>query len=87
LDAAVADGDHVEADAQRGELWTRGEPRLGGLAEAALLLGSDHLEGIAEADAAFLLDLDEAEGASTPDDEVELVARRPGVRPEDLPAA
>ena len=39
FDAAVADGDHVEAGPEPGELGTRREPRLGGLAQAPLLLG------------------------------------------------
>src|SRR5579871_5217247 len=43
LDAAVADGDHVEADAQGAELGACREPRCCGLAEAPLLLGRDHL--------------------------------------------
>src|SRR5205814_1633019 len=37
--------------------------------------------------AALLLNLDEPENRAAPDDEVELVACRPRVRPEDLPAA
>src|SRR3954452_12451283 len=44
LEAAVADGDAVEAHPQRGELGACGEPRLCGLSQAPLLLGSDHLE-------------------------------------------
>src|ERR1700751_4718413 len=60
LHAAVAHGDHVEADGEASELGTGTEPGLGGAAEASLLLGGQHLERIAEARALLLLHLDKS---------------------------
>src|SRR5438128_992034 len=60
---------------------------VGGAAEAALLLRGDHLQRVAEAIAGLLLHLDEAQLLAAADDEVELVAARPDVGAEDLPAA
>src|ERR1051326_18330 len=87
LDAAVAHGDHVEADGQPAELGTRAEPGLRRAAQPPPLLGRDHLERIAEARGRLRLDLDEAQGGAAAHDQVELVASRPDVLVEDLPAA
>src|SRR6201986_2762529 len=79
LDAAVAHGDHVEADREACELGTNSEPGLRGTAQPALLLVRHHLERVAEARAALLLHLDEAQRPATSHDQVELVSSRPDV--------
>src|SRR6185437_4437306 len=61
LDAAVANGDHVEADREASELRARAEPGFRGAAEPPPLLGRHHLERVAEPRASLLLDLDEAQ--------------------------
>src|SRR6478752_7321243 len=74
LHAAVAHGDHVEADREPGEAGTRAEPRLCSAAQPPLFLGRDHLERVAEPRALLLLDFDETKSPPAPDDQVELVA-------------
>src|SRR5436190_11722447 len=86
LHAAVADCDHVEADRQSAELRTRREPRLRGAAQTPPLLRRHHLERVSEPRAPLLLDLDEAQIPSTPDDQVELVAAGPDVLAQDPPS-
>src|SRR5262245_17234554 len=87
LDASLTHGDHVEADREPPELWTRVEPGLGGATQAPLLLRRDHLQWVAEPRAPLLLDLDEPQCSSTPDDQIELVAGGPDVLAEDPPPA
>src|ERR1043166_6199780 len=77
LAAAVAHGDHVEADGERAELGTCAQPRLGRATQAPLLVRRHHLERVAEPRALLLLDLDEAERPPAPPDQVELVAAGP----------
>ena len=64
-----------------------GQPGLGRAPQPPPLLRGDHLERMAERVAAFALDLAEDEPAAAADDQVELVATRPDVRPEDAVAA
>src|SRR6266480_6757964 len=73
LHAAVADGDHVEADGKAPELRTCSEPRLRSAAQPPPLLRRHHLEGVAEPRAPLLLHLDKAELPPAPDDQIELV--------------
>jgi hypothetical protein len=80
-------GDDVEANLERRELGMRREPTFRSTAQAALLLGSDHFSRLSEAVAALLLHLTEDEPRTAPGDHVQLVAGRPGVRPEDPVAA
>src|SRR5689334_11608379 len=87
LEAAVADGDDVECDVEVGELGMPGEPRLRGTADATLLLLRHRLDRVAERRPALLLHLDEPQPPAAPRDQVDLVAGRPHVRAEDLPAA
>src|SRR5438132_9224058 len=87
LEAAVGERDDLEAHLEPLQLRMCGEPGLGGTAQAALLLGSHHLERIAVATAALRLHLHEREPPAAADDEVELVAADPGVRLQDAIAA
>src|SRR5215471_3636392 len=66
LHAAVAHGDHVEADRELRELGAGAEPCLCGAAQPAPLLRRHHLEWVAEPRASFRLHLDEAERPSAP---------------------
>src|ERR671928_166206 len=83
LDTAAADGDDVEAAHEPGALRVRREPRVGRSAQAALLLGRDHLERVAQPLPRLRLHLDEGEPPTAPHDEIELVAADPDVRAED----
>src|SRR5881398_1814705 len=87
LEAASPDGDDFEARLEVRETGIRGQPRLRGTAEAALLLRADHLERIAVAPGGLGLHLDERQPAPAPDDEVELIAAGPDVRLQDPIAA
>src|SRR5207302_941579 len=64
-----------------------GQPGPGREHEATLLLGIDHLHGVAEAVASLCLDLAEDEAPSAPHDEIQLVAADPGVAREHTVAA
>src|SRR5205823_6435387 len=61
------------------ELRVRGEPRLGGTAKAALLLGADHLERVAVPGAALCLHLAEDQLPTAAQDQVDFVAADPDV--------
>ena len=63
-----------------------GEPGLRGTTNAALLLGANHLERIAEAAVLLRLHLAEDELTATADHEVELVTADPYVRRQDAVA-
>jgi len=67
------DGDDLERDVQGCKLWSAGEPVLRGPANAALLLGANHLGRVAEVLSRPHLDLAEDEPGAAADDEVELV--------------
>ena len=77
----------VEAHVELLEARIAREPGRRRAAQAPLLLLGDHLLRVAEARAALLLHLAEDEVAAAADDEVELVAARPGVHVEDPVAA
>src|SRR5438132_9163916 len=83
LEPALTDGDHLEGRLQPGVFGMRREPGLGRPAQASLLLGADHLEGIAAPGAVLRLHLAEDEPAPTPDDQVELVDARPDIGAQD----
>ncbi len=72
----------LELDLEPCELWPSREPGPRGTRHATHLLGIDHLQGMPEADTAFLLDLDHEQPGPSSQDEVELVPSRPGVRLE-----
>ena len=57
------------------------------MAQAPLLLRADHLDRVDEGRVRLGLDLDEDELPAPADDEVELVAARPGVRGQDAVSA
>ena len=65
----------------------RRKPRFGRTAQAALLLGADHLERVAAPGAALRLDLAEHQPPAAARDQVDLVAASPDVRAEDPVAA
>jgi hypothetical protein len=69
-----------EADFESRRLRMYGQPRTCSSRDAPELLGIDHLEWIAVAGPALLLHLDEDQHLSAPQDEIELVAPRTGVR-------
>jgi hypothetical protein len=80
-------GNDVEADFARAELRVRRQPGFGGMRDAPRLLGGDHLERIAQSRPALRLHLAEDDRPAAADDEVELVASRPGVgRQNPVPA-
>jgi hypothetical protein len=83
LEAVAAHCDDVEGTVEVCQLRMRGEVGVPCAGEPALLLGADHLEGVAVALAALALDLDEDESPAAADDEVELVPARPDVRCQD----
>src|SRR5439155_8423227 len=87
LETAAPEADHLEAQIQRRKLGVGREPRLGSLAQAALLLLRDHLERIAVSVAALRLHLDERELPSAAHDEIELVPADPDVRLQDAVTA
>src|SRR5918992_762529 len=72
-------GHDVEAGGALGVLRVRGQPRLGGLAQTALLLDGHHLHRLAQPHAALRLDLAEDQRSPAPQNQVELVAADPGV--------
>ncbi len=76
--------DHdVEAHFELRELRPRGEPRLGGAPDPALLFRPDHVERIAPAIARLGLHFAEHEAPSTTGDDVDLVAACPRVDVQD----
>ncbi len=81
------DRDHLEPDPDARVLRVPRQPHPRRGAHAAALLGVDGTESAAEATASSLLHLHEREVAATPDDQVELVATRADVRPQDPVAA
>src|SRR5438034_8051665 len=83
LEAVAAHCDDVEGTLEVCQFRMRGEVRMPRAGEPALLLGANHLEGVAVALTALALDLDEHESPATADDEVELVPARPDVRCQD----
>src|SRR5437762_3611795 len=85
--APVEERHHIEARLEPRAFRVRGEPGLGGAAQAALLLRGHHLEWVAVPPAAFGLDLDEREPPPPPHDQVELVPAAPDVRLHDPVAA
>ncbi len=76
-------GGDVEAGLTAFDLSLRGEPGLGGQADAPLFLRIDHLGRIAQLAARLGLHLAEHDEAPTARDDVELVTGDPHVRRED----
>ena len=83
LQAAAAEGDHVETRLQLGELRVRGQEGLRRPAQTAPFLLGHHLERVAVAPAGLGLDLAEDESPPAAEDEVELVPADPDVRAQD----
>src|SRR5438105_7113947 len=87
LEATVGECDDLEAHLEPFQLRMRGEPGLGGTAQAALLLGGHHLERVAVPTPTLRLHLDEREPPAPAHHEVELIAADPDVRLQDPVAA
>ena len=87
LEPPAAERGDLERDVEPVELRVPRKPGLGCPAQAALLLGADHFERVAEVVAALRLDLAEDELRSAADDHVELVPSCPRVHIEDPVAA
>lgn len=79
LDAPSLHAGCLDHDLQTCSLRMRREPGARRGKHAAHLLRVDHLQGMPEVGAAFLLDLDHEQTASSTQDEVELVTGRAGV--------
>src|SRR5687768_11462949 len=75
LEPAPALHDHVEPHCELRVLRVSCKPRLRGTSDAAGLDLTDHLQRVAEALAAFRLDLAEDERPAAPGNHVELSAR------------
>src|ERR1051325_9315774 len=82
LEAAVADGDDVEARFERRGLGMCREPGLGRSPPPPLLLARAHLERVPPPRSAFCLHLDERQAPAAAHDQVELVAAGPRVAVE-----
>src|SRR6266540_7373332 len=87
LERGSAHCDDVEGAVELRQLGMRSEIGVSRAREPALLLGTDHLQGVAVGFAALALDLDEDEPPATTHDEVQLVSARPDVRIKDAVAA
>src|SRR5438876_12288488 len=72
LEPTGRDADGIEPGLEPGQLRVRDEPARRRAAHVVELASVDHLERVAEALAALLLHLDEAQDATTTHDEIEL---------------
>ena len=83
LEPAAGDRRDLEPDVGSGGVGMCVEPRRRSAPDTASLLAVDRTDRAAVAVPRALLDFDEDEPGSSPDDQIELVTARPDICPED----